>query len=258
VFRTKTVYGPVPSWRLGRSLGVDVVCREKKVCSFDCVYCQLGPTKNKIKEREIFVSKERIKEDLSEVIGKINADVVTFSGTSEPTLASNLGEIIDVVREYTHLPLAVLTNSSFMFNKDIRDELKKLDIVVAKLDAPNSKLFQKINRPAEGLKFNDILEGVKEFRREFKGKLALQMMFIDLNKGYADEMAEIAEEIKADEVQINTPLRSSPIKPLNEREIEKIERSFLHLNAISVYKEKKPITYVYDQEEVLRRRKTVS
>jgi wyosine [tRNA(Phe)-imidazoG37] synthetase (radical SAM superfamily) len=119
-------------------------------------------------------------------------------------------------------------------------------------------LFQKINRPAEGLKFNDILEGIKEFRREFKGKLALQMMFIDLNKGYADEMAEIAEEIKADEVQINTPLRSSPIKPLNEGEIEKIERSFLHLNAISVYKEKKPITYVYDQEEVLRRRKTVS
>ncbi len=237
MFRTKTVYGPVPSWRLGRSLGVDVVCREKKVCSFDCVYCQLGPTKRKIKEREIFVSKERIKENLSEVIGKINADVV---------------------RGHTHLPLAILTNSSFMFNKDIRDELKKLDIVVAKLDAPNSKLFKKINRPAEGLKFNDILEGIKEFRRGFKGKLALQMMFIDLNKGYADEMAEIAEEIKADEVQINTPLRSSPIKPLNEREIEKIERSFLHLNAISVYKEKKPITYVYDQEEVLRRRKTVS
>jgi wyosine [tRNA(Phe)-imidazoG37] synthetase (radical SAM superfamily) len=239
-------------------LGVDVVCREKKVCSFDCIYCQLGPTKNKIKEREIFVSEEKIKEDLSEVIGKIDADVVTFSGTGEPTLASNLGEIIDVVREYTHLPLAILTNSSFMFNKEVRNELKKLDIVAAKLDAPNHELFKKINRPAEGLKFNDILKGIKKFRKEFKGTLALQMMFIDLNKGYADEMAEIAEEIKADEVQINTPLRSSPIKPLNEREIEKIERNFLHLNAISVYKEKKPIAHAYDPEEVLRRRKNIS
>lgn len=258
MFKTKTVYGPISSWRLGRSLGVDVICREKKVCSFDCIYCQLGPTIKKIKEREIFVQEERVKKDLREIIGKIDADVVTLSGTGEPTLASNLGEIVDMLRQYTSLPLAILTNSSFMSNKNVRDELKKLDIVVAKLDAPNSKLFKKINQPVEDLNYDDILGGIKKFRKEFKGKLALQMMFIDLNKGYADEMADIAKEIKADEIQINTPLRYSPIKPLNENEIEKVERSFLHLNAITVYKEKKPIVHAYNPEEVLRRRKTIS
>ncbi|HEX54610.1 MAG TPA: radical SAM protein, partial [Candidatus Altiarchaeales archaeon] len=116
-----SVYGPVPSWRLGRSLGVDPICG-KKVCNFDCIYCQLGRTSRKA-ERRKFVEADKVREDIERIIDKVSADVITLSGTGEPTLAENLNEIIDVIREMTDLPIAILTNSSLLHKNEIVNEL---------------------------------------------------------------------------------------------------------------------------------------
>jgi len=249
----KTAYGPVPSWRLGRSLGVDVICGEK-TCSFDCIYCQLGGTVNKTSERRNFVDTGRIGEDLKEVISKAEIDVITFSGSGEPTLADNLGEVIDTVKGITDLPVAILTNSTLIHQKEVRKELNKLDHVIAKLDAPTQEILELINKPVEGVDLSLIISGIKEFKNEFKGKFSLQLMFVEENKNYAEEMASITREISPDEVQLNTPLRPCPVKPLTEEELGKIAEKFKDLNAISVYESKKPKIEGIDKIEILRRR----
>ena len=134
----KTVYGPVPSWRLGRSFGIDVIARGK-TCSFDCIYCQLDQTKYKTCKLQEFINVKRLEKDLSKVIEKVEADYITFSGMGEPTLASNLGQAIDLIRGFTDIPIAILTNSSVFYRKEVRKNLYKLDFIVAKLDAPNER-----------------------------------------------------------------------------------------------------------------------
>jgi len=252
----KAVYGPVSSWRLGRSLGIDLICKPKKVCSFDCIYCQLGKTKRKTLERKVYVKTEKVLKDLEEVLPKIKADVITFSGTGEPTLAKNLEEIIDFLRRKTSLPLAILTNSTLFFDEEVQRALNKLDIVVAKLDASDENSFKKINRPAKGISFEKYLNEIKFFRKNYTGKFALQMMFIKENKNFAKEMARIAKEIGPDEIQINTPLRPCAVKPLNKEEIKKIKKIFSGFkNVISVYEAKKPKVVPIDIEEVKKRKR---
>jgi len=250
----KTVYGPVPSWRLGRSLGIDLLCKRGKVCSFDCLYCQLDRTAEKSLNRRVFVETSRVKEDFKEAIGKVKADIVTFSGTGEPTLAKNLGGAMSAIRNLTGLPLAVLTNSSLMRQSDVRRDLLGFDVVVAKLDAPNQILFEKINRPLAGMEFDTVVEGISRFRDEFDGKLALQMMFIEENKQYAKEMSELAARLSPDEVQIDTPLRASPVKPLSPSEISTIAREFGEFNVISVYEKEGPKVRPLDTGELHVRR----
>lgn len=249
----KTVYGPIPSWRLGRSLGVDLIAGEK-TCSFDCTYCQLGPTKHKTMERRLFAETSRLERDLHSILDMVKADIVTFSGTGEHTLASNLGDAVDVVRNITGLPVAILTNSSLMFMEDVRRTLAKFDIVVAKLDASNEDLLQRINRPTAGITIEEIIGGIKNFRKMYEGKLALQIMFMKENASYADKLADLAREIKPDEVQINTPLRPSQVKPLAPEQVEEIESKFKGLNTISVYHQEKLDVEVADMEETLARR----
>ena len=149
----KIVYGPVSSWRLGSSLGIDLICSEKKICSFDCIYCQLGKQPNKTTHRNNFISIRDMEEEVSQVLQKITPDVITFSGLGEPTLALNMDLAIETIKKIIKIPLAVLTNSTLMYRDDVKKTLSHLDIVVAKLDAPNEKLFQEINQPAENITF---------------------------------------------------------------------------------------------------------
>ncbi|MDI6643245.1 MAG: radical SAM protein [Candidatus Hodarchaeaceae archaeon] len=236
-----TMYGPVSSWRLGRSLGVDLICQEKgKVCSFDCVYCSLGKTTELATRRRVFVPTVLVARELKKVMKKVEADVVTFSGTGEPTLAQNLGEAIKVAKEISGLPIAVLTNSSLMVKEEVRMDLTQADIVIGELDAPNEEVFKRINQPHEGLLLADTIQGMKKFRREFKGKFALEIMFVSENKPFSQELAAIARAIDPDEVQINTPLRPSPIRPLTPEELKEIQRDFEGMNFLSVYEAKKP------------------
>jgi wyosine [tRNA(Phe)-imidazoG37] synthetase (radical SAM superfamily) len=234
------VYGPVSSWRLGRSLGIDLFAGSSKICPFDCTYCEWGPTINHTIERLEFVSLDELKEELEKAKGTA-ADYATFAGNGEPTLATNLGRAIESVKSTLKLPVAVLTNSSLITGDDVRHELTHADLVVAKVDAPNQEIFQKINRPVAGLSLDKILQGIKSFRMEYKGKLAIQMMFVEANKGYALEMAKIAQELLPDEVQINTPLRPCGVKPLSPSEIVSIRKKFSGLKkVVTVYEVVKP------------------
>ncbi len=256
-----SIYGPVSSWRLGRSLGIDPICREKKACSFDCIYCQLRGGKKTVEKKE-FVSAEKLRKDLRSIREKDEnafvgrADIITFSGTGEPTLAKNLGKLAGFIKSRFGLPLAVLTNSSFLGKKKVAAALHEFDVVAAKLDAPNERLFSEINRPHEKIRFRELIEGMLEFRENFAGKFALQMMFMEENKGFAQEMAGLAKELKPDEVQLNTPLRPCAAAPLSRKEMQKIKETFSGLNnVVSVYESEKKEIKPIELAEVKKRRR---
>ena len=249
-----TIYGPVASWRLGRSLGIDLVNARRKICSFSCVYCQLGKTGQLTVAPREFISLEQLASELK-LLGPIEADYVTFSGTGEPTLANNLGEAIDLARSILGLPIAVLSNSSLMFRKDVRRQLAHADTVVAKLDVPNEEMLAVVNRPAPGLHFDQTRDGIRLFRDEYRGKLAMQIMFIEANKDYAREIAALSRQISPDEVQINTPLRPCAVKPLPPESIAEIRREFTNLdNVVTVYEAPRPEVIPLNVAETLRRR----
>jgi len=247
------IYGPVPSWRLGRSLGIDLLPGDGKTCSFDCVYCQLGRTTRPLAERAEFVSLEALAQELKGV-RRIGADYVTFSGMGEPTLAINLGEAIRLARRTLGLPIAVLTNSSLMPSADVRQDLGYADVVVAKLDAPNEELFRRINRPLVGYSLEEIVRAISSFRAGYQGKLALDMMFIRANKRLASEMAALARRLVPDEVQVNTPLRPCAVAPLIAEEIAAIRAEFGGLPVVTVYEAARPQVSPLDVDETLRRR----
>lgn len=247
------VYGPVPSWRLGTSLGIDLTPGDVKTCSFDCVYCQLGRTARRTTERAEFVSLEALAAELEAVRG-VAVDYVTFSGMGEPTLGANLGEAIRLARSTLGLPVAVLTNSSLMTRKDVREGLACADVVVAKLDAPNQQFFERINRPVGAVSLEDIVGAIDLFKRGYGGRLALQMMFVRANKGLAAEMAALARRLAPDEVQINTPLRPSGVAPLTRAEMAIVLLQFKGLPVVTVYEASSPTVTPIDVGETVRRR----
>jgi wyosine [tRNA(Phe)-imidazoG37] synthetase (radical SAM superfamily) len=262
----KYIYGPVSSWRLGSSLGIDLLSQEDKICNFNCVYCQLGTTKKHTIERKIYVPIKEVIEEL-ERLPAAQIDYITFSGTGEPTLAENLGQAIKAIKLIRKVPVAVLTNSSLMDKENVRKELISVDFVIAKLDAYSPESLQQINNPAKGIEFSSILEGIKEFRRSYQGKLALQIMLIDKNKDDVNKLIYLTNYVKPDEVQINTPLRPCNIKPLPKEEILKIKETFTsackgefrrkEINIVSVYDERvlKDVSPVSDEDTLKRRGK---
>ncbi len=173
------IYGPVPSWRLGRSLGIDMVSTRSKTCSFDCIYCQLGSTVNRQADRQEFVSLDSLEHEL-DALPPIEADYATFSGVGEPSLASNIDQAIAMVRRSLHIPIAVLTNSSLLYQQSVREALAGADMVVAKLDAPDDDLLAGINRPVFDLSVKRLAEGIRSFRSIFVGLLAMQLMFMQI------------------------------------------------------------------------------
>jgi len=207
-------------------------------------------------DRKEFVDLDKLAMELKKV-REIPADYATFSGVGEPTLASNLGEAIKLVKTTLGLPVAVLTNSSLMAREDVRHDLSLADVVVAKVDAPNERLFHEINRPITRYTFAEILRALKLFSKEYQGKLAIQMMFVEENKGYALEMARIAKQLLPDEVQINTPLRPCAVQPLSPEEIAAIQRAFSGIKSVvTVYEAPRPQVTPFNQEETLLRRPT--
>jgi len=255
------IYGPVPSWRLGSSLGIDLLSQEEKICNFDCIYCQLGPTKKHAIERKIYVSVEKVIEELGG-LSDTNIDYITFSGRGEPALAANLGEAVKAVKLIRKESVAVITNGSLMGLGEVREELSLADFVIVKLDACSPDALEKINRPSKDIEFEGILEGLKEFRNKYEGKLALQIMFIENNKDYISQYIHLVNHIKPDEVQVNTPLRFCNIKPLTREEILRIKSHFISackgINAVSVYDERvlKDISSISDEETLKRRGKS--
>lgn len=205
----KYIFGPVPSRRLGLSLGVDAVPR--KVCTLDCVYCQVGRTTDKRTERGDFVPVDKVLAELAEALRDgPRPDYVTISGSGEPTLNVRLGEIIDRIRGATDIPVAILTNGTLLEDPDVRRDCARADLVVPSLDAGDEETFQRINRPAAGLTLGGLVEGLAAFRREFTGQLWLEVFLVaGVNDDDASvgRMRPLIERIHPDRVQLNTATR---------------------------------------------------
>ncbi len=221
------VYGPVPSRRLGFSLGVDIL--PFKTCSLDCVYCQLGPTPRKTGLRRRFFDQEEILSQIRAAVARDRGiDFITFSGSGEPTLNSCLGTLIRRIKDMTSIPVAVLTNSTFLARPPVRRALLAADVVVPSLDAATAASFQKVNRPLPSFKVGEVIAGLEKFRREFKGQLWLEVMLV---RGINDSPGDIAalkraiSRIRPDRVQLNTVVRPPAEKwarPLSREALEKI------------------------------------
>ena len=251
------IYGPVPSWRTGSSLGIDLLSQKEKICSFDCLYCQLGRTKTTTVTRHVFVTEEDVLKELDMLPEDISIDYLTLSGRGEPTLAKNLGDMIKLLKGARKEPIAVITNSSLMNRQDVREELSYADFIIAKLDVCSPESLMAVNKPLPEMKFENIVEGMQIFRKHFQGKMAIQSMFMQENAKNAGEIAEIARNIGPDEVQINTPLRPCAVDPLGREELARIKGLFTGLNTISVYESvKKHVTPISDEDTLKRRGKT--
>jgi wyosine [tRNA(Phe)-imidazoG37] synthetase (radical SAM superfamily) len=203
------VYGPVPSRRLGRSLGVDLV--PLKVCSYDCVYCQLGRTTTKTTERREWVPLAEVLPELRAKLASAGpVDDVALAGSGEPTLHSGLGEVIRAVRTMTSAPIAVLTNGSLLFREDVRQDLFAADLVLPSLDVGDEELFRIVNRPAEGIPFERMVEGLVAFTREFRGEVWLEVLLLDGATEAPSQVAKIASlvgRIAPARVQLGTVAR---------------------------------------------------
>lgn len=203
-----TIYGPVDSWRFGRSLGVDLIVRAS-TCSFNCVYCQLGHIQDITAERRLFVTTERVMQDLKASAWR-GSDIITFSGSGEPTLALNLEDAVLEIKKFTGITTHVLTNGTLLHLPEVREALCKADRVSVKLDAPDEKTFQRVNRPVAGISLEQIIENTIRFRKEFRGHLDSQVMYLLANRNMTDALCEILNRIRPDEVQLNTPKRAYP------------------------------------------------
>lgn len=252
-------YGPVSSWRLGSSLGIDPISQKEKICNFDCVYCQLGRTKEFARERREFLDVQDVTEEIRRVELPMAVDYITFSGAGEPTLAKNLGDMIQAVRGVRKEKIAVITNSSLISRKDVKEDLLMADFVLAKLDACDPALFQKVNRPMKNIKFEFLTNALKDFSVLYDGRFALQIMFTDVNKESAERIAELAGKISPDEIQINTPLRPCHVKALSPADLEAVETCFRRIcrgrsEIVNVYKARRKSVTPVSQPDTLRRR----
>jgi len=170
--KKKYLYGPVPSRRLGLSCGIDIV--PFKVCTLNCIYCQLGKTAQTTIKRKDYVPAEPVLTELKEVLAKgLKADYITIAGSGEPTLNSQLGELIDGIRKLTNIPIAVLTNGTLLYREDVRADCSKADVVMPSLDAGDEQTFQKINRPNSLINIEKLISGLCAFRKEFAGQIWL-------------------------------------------------------------------------------------
>lgn len=202
----KHLFGPVPSRRLGMSLGVDLV--PHKVCSLNCVYCECGASTNLTVERKEYVSYDEIISELKDFFSKNNnPDYITFSGAGEPSLNINIGKVIDYIKENHTVPVAVLTNGTLLYDKQVRSELLKADLVLPSLDAATNSAFKKIDRPENSLNVEKYIQGLIDFRKEFKGTIWLEIMILP---GFNDDIENLTHlkeailKINPEKIQLNT------------------------------------------------------
>ncbi len=221
----KYFYGPVPSRRLGRSYGVDIV--PFKVCTLDCVYCQLGKTTDRTIKRKDYGPIEPILTELRETLAKgLEADFITIAGSGEPTLNSRLGELIDGIKKITDIPVAILTNGTLLYKEDVRADCAKADVVMPSLDAGDEQTFQKVNRPHRDISIENLISGLCAFRDEFAGRIWLEVFFVEGLNTEAGQIAKIRdaiELIRPDKVQLNTAVRPTAEADIKRLDAEKLQ-----------------------------------
>lgn len=223
------LYGPVPSRRLGRSLGVDLV--PPKVCTYDCVYCQVGKTTRKTLLRKEYVPTAEVLEEVRDFLlrGGASIDHFSLSGSGEPTLHSQIGSVIQGIKAMSPIPVAILTNGSLLHLEEVRDDLRHADIVLPSLDAVSREVFLRINRPHRGISVEKVVEGLVEFRKFYRGEIWLEILFCKRMNDSENELRQMKiaiDRIEPDRIHINTVIRP-PTEPwvvaLNSGEMEKIQ-----------------------------------
>lgn len=228
----KYIYGPVQSRRLGLSLGLSLT--PYKLCSFDCVYCQLGRTTRNTAERTECVPIAEIIAELKLWLENNPAQAkalnyITFSGFGEPTLNSKMGELIVEVKKITPAAVAVITNAAYLNDPQVRLELSWADLIVPSLNAASQKAFEKIDRPGAGIKIEDIIEGLVALRKEFSRQIWLEVMLVrGINDGLAEarKLKQAIERINPNKVQLNSPVRGTAeagVLPADKKRLEQVK-----------------------------------
>ncbi len=232
----KYIYGPVPSRRMGSSLGISPI--PEKTCNYSCVYCQLGRTNHLTNKREEFFPINDILMELKDYcLEGQDFDVVSIVGEGEPTLYSKLGELIVGIKNTINKPIAVITNGALLYDENLRKELMNADMVLPSVDAYNEEIYKKVDRPYGKLHFKEISNGLIEFSKEFKGQLYIEIMLVDgFNSSDEDILGfkNYLDKINYDKVYINTPVRppaEAGIKAVNH---ERISYAVKELNGISI------------------------
>ena len=225
------VFGPVVSRRLGMSLGVDLV--PMKTCSFNCIYCQLGPTPRTTIERKRFSDIDEIVVEVSRVLSsRSDIDYITLSGSGEPTLELGIAEIIHRLKGISRIPIAILTNASMFSNAEARQAVMEADVILPSLDAATEEAFQKINRPHKSITLEKLVTGLEQLRQGYSGKIWLEVMLVrDVNDDelHVRKLAELVERIRPDKAQLNTVVRppaERDVEPLDQRDMETALRIF--------------------------------
>jgi wyosine [tRNA(Phe)-imidazoG37] synthetase (radical SAM superfamily) len=239
----KYTFGPVPSRRLGLSLGVDVI--PNKLCSLDCVYCEVGVTDKRGLSRKEYFPANEILAEVKEVIAEYpDLDHITISGSGEPTLNLKIGDIIRGIKQMTKVPVAVLTNGTLLNLPEVRRDLMDADIVSPWLDAVSADVFEKVDRPNPKLNIDTIIDGIKAFRQEYKGRMWIEILFVKGMNDHDEEvfkMKQVLDEIKPERIHLNTVIRppayaiAQPVGEDRLKEIQKIlgERSEI----VGIFKE---------------------
>jgi wyosine [tRNA(Phe)-imidazoG37] synthetase (radical SAM superfamily) len=230
--RYQYLYGPVPSRRLGRSLGIDLV--PHKICTYDCIYCQIGKTTDKTLVRKEYVPVRDILEEVKRFLKEETSSIdhLSLSGSGEPTLHSQIRLVIEGIKAITSIPVAVITNGSLLYEEEVRQDLLLADIVLPSLDAVSSEVFMKINRPCPEFFIEKVIEGLIEFRKIYKGQIWLEILFckgVNDSKEELLKMKKVVDCIQPDRIHLNTVVRPPSEKwvaPLNQKEIEKIRDFF--------------------------------
>lgn len=228
----KYIYGPIKSRRLGLSLGLSL--SPDKTCNLDCVYCQWGSVGKTIAERKEYAKVSEIISELKAWIEKHPQEFkelkfVTLSGLGEPTLNTGVGELIDQARALTGASIAVITNSTLLGDPLVRQGILKADLIVPSLDAVDPQIFKQIDRPDVALKLNEIIDGLIALRREFRGKIWLEIMLVaGVNDDWQhiEALKKVIQRINPDKIQLNSPVRKTAennILPVEKTKLEKIK-----------------------------------
>ena len=224
------IFGPVPSRRLGLSLGIDLI--PPKTCTYDCLYCQVGRTTCLTSEPELFVPIGEVIEELKDVIEKTHPETITLAGSGEPTLHSGIDQVISLVKGLTDIQVALLTNGALLWRKEVRDRVLAADLIMPTLTTVFEETFRKIHRPHKGLELPSIIKGLKKLREEYGGVILLEIVLLS---GINDSMKElegmkdVIEDISPDKIQLNTVVRppsDTLAMPLNMKQMEKIRDFF--------------------------------
>lgn len=229
--KTKRVFGPVLSKRLGNSLGIDVI--PHKTCSYNCIYCQLGSEENTITDLTNYYSVDEIIYELKEaLLNNKNIDYITFTGSGEPTLYKDLKKLIYEIKQITDIPVCIITNGSLLYKQEMRSNLLLADLIIPSLDAGNEETFKLIDNPNKEIDFDKMVEGLIEFKKVFKGEYWLEIFLlkdINDNEDELDDIIKIVKKIKPDRIQLITATRrvaNEKAKALSDEELKKIKKYF--------------------------------